>query len=125
MIKFRQKGDFSKTQGFFEAAIKYPNVDLLSKYALEGVVALAAATPVDTGLTAASWDYEIEQTGEHTIIRWINTNIQNGINIAILLQYDHGTGTGGFVKGRDYINPAMKPVFDRIAEAVWKEVVRK
>ena len=87
-----------------------------------GVAALQAATPVDSGLTAASWGYEIEQSGDTTIIYWTNTNTISGVNVAIILQYGHGTGTGGWVAGRDYIMPAIKPIFDSIADDVWKRV---
>ena len=94
----------------------------LDKYGNQGVAALSSATPVDTGLTAASWYYEIEQKPGSTVITFCNSNIQNGIPIAIILQYGHATGNGGWVQGRDYINPALRPVFDKIAEKAWKEV---
>ena len=97
------------------------NVEL-DKYGRMGVEALSKATPVDTGLTASSWYYEIESTDKETSITFYNSNIQNGIPIAIILQYGHGTGTGGWVEGRDYINPALRSVFDEIAEKAWKEV---
>lgn len=87
-----------------------------------GVAALAAATPVDSGLTAASWGYEVESTGSTTTITWTNTNSNSGVNVAIILQYGHGTGTGGWVAGRDYIMPAIQPIFDSIADDVWKKV---
>jgi hypothetical protein len=94
----------------------------LEQYAQEGVDALSAATPVDSNLTATSWGYEIKRSGRSYSITWTNTNIVNGTPIAILLQYGHGTGTGGYVRGRDYINPALKPIFDKIADNVWKAV---
>lgn len=96
---------------------------ILEKHARAGVVALANATPVDSGLTASSWTYEIRVSGESATINWVNTNVNKGVNIAVILQYGHGTGTGGYVQGRDYINPAMRPIFDRIAEEAWMEVV--
>ena len=96
----------------------------LDKYGREGVKALESATPVDTGLTARSWYYEIKKTNGSVSISFYNSNIQNGIPIAIILQYGHGTGTGGWVEGRDYINPAIQPIFDKIAEKAWKEVTK-
>ena len=96
---------------------------ILEKYAKEGVSALAAATPIDSGKTASSWGYEIEVSGDSATIHWTNSNENKGVNIAVILQFGHGTGTGGYVQGRDYINPAMRPVFDRIAEEVWREVI--
>ena len=97
---------------------------ILEKYAKEGVSALAAATPVDSGTTANSWSYEIQTNGESATIYWTNTNINKGVSIALILQYGHGTGTGGYVQGRDYINPAIRPIFDKIAEEAWSEVVK-
>ena len=117
-----QKGDFSKTNTFLERALEVAKLGQLDKYGRAGVEALSAATPKDTGLTAASWDYKIVRKANGVSIQWFNTNVQNGVNIALILQYGHGTGTGGYVKGRDYINPAMQPVFDQIAESAWKEV---
>lgn len=94
----------------------------LGKYGVEGVQALSQATPQDSGLTASSWSYEIlKQNGNYTIV-WINTNVHSGVSVAVLIQYGHGTGTGGYVQGRDYINPAIQPIFDRIANDVWKVV---
>src|SRR6478735_11744698 len=87
-----------------------------------GVAALQAATPVDSGLTAASWSYEVRVEGDITTISWLNTHVESGVNVAIILQYGHGTGTGGWVSGRDYINPAVKPIFDDIANDLWKKV---
>lgn len=97
-------------------------LDALNRYGQEGVVALSAATPVDSGKTASSWDYKISVSGSATKITWTNSNINQDVNIAVIIQYGHGTGTGGYVQGRDYINPAMRPVFDKIAEEIWKEV---
>ena len=122
MVTFRQKGDFSKTTKFLERARKGVRITTLDKYGRAGVAALASATPVETGLTANSWSYEVTQSDGLVKITFNNSNIQNGVPIAIILQYGHGTGTGGWVEGRDYINPAIQPVFDRLADDAWKEV---
>lgn len=122
MISFRQKGDFSKLTRYLERVKEVAHLGDLDKYGREGVAALASATPVDTGLTASSWYYKIEHTKGSATISFFNSNIQNGVPIAIILQYGHGTGTGGWVEGRDYINPAIQPIFDKIAENAWKEV---
>jgi hypothetical protein len=124
MISFRQKGDFKKVTRYFEKVKKSARLDVLEKYGREGVAALASATPVDTGLTASSWYYEIEHSGDSATISFCNSNIQNGVPIAIILQYGHGTRNGGWVQGRDYINPAIQPVLDKIADSAWKEVTR-
>ena len=124
MIKFRQKGDFSKTSRFLKNAKKPINVGLLEKYGREGVAALASATPVDTGLTANSWRYDISISQGLATISFNNTNIQNGVPIAIILHYGHGTKNGGWVEGRDYIKPAIRPVFDKIAKGAWEEVTK-
>lgn len=124
MITFRQKGDFSKATRFFERAKEVVKLGILDKYGRAGVEALSSATPVDSGLTASSWSYEIKQGGGSAVIEYHNSNINEGVPIAIILQYGHGTGTGGWVEGRDYINPAIQPVFDKIVEDAWKEVVK-
>ena len=124
MISFRQKGDFSKLTKFLERAKESVKLGDLDKYGRAGVEALASATPVDSGLTANSWYYEIENKNGSASITFLNRNIQNGIPIAIILQYGHGTGTGGWVQGRDYINPAIQPLFDKIADDAWKEVTK-
>lgn len=124
MISFRQKGDFSKLTRFLERAKEAVKVGDLDKYGQEGVVALASTTPVDSGLTANSWYYEIENKKGSVTISFHNSNIQNGVPIAIILQYGHGTGTGGWVQGREYINPAIQPIFDKIAENAWREVTK-
>lgn len=124
MITFRQKGDFSKLTKFLERAKESVHLGDLDKYGREGVVALASATPVDTGLTANSWHYKIEQRSGSVSIVFYNSNIQNGVPIAIILQYGHGTRNGGWVQGRDYINPAIQPVFDKITEDAWREVTK-
>ena len=124
MIKFRQKGDFSKLTHYLEKVKEIVKLGDLDKYGREGVAALASATPVDTGLTASSWRYEIQHGNDSVSIAFYNDNIQNGVPIAIILQYGHGTRNGGYVEGRDYINPAIKPIFDKITEDAWKEVTR-
>lgn len=122
MLVFKHKGDFKKTDDFLKKMTNKRIFAKLEKYAQEGVDALSAATPVDTGQTASMWSYEIRTTDNQVSIYWKNANVNKGVNIALILQYGHGTGTGGYVQGRNYINPAMKPVFDKIAENVWKEV---
>lgn len=124
MISFSQKGDFSKLDRYFEKLKNTIRVGDLDKYGREGVAALASATPVDSGLTADSWKYEIVRKNGSVSITFSNTNIQNGVPIAIILQYGHGTGTGGWVQGRDYINPAIQPLFDKIANDAWREVTK-
>lgn len=124
MIAIKAKGDFSKAEGFLKNMRSSMRNRRLEKYGQMGVDALAAATPKRTGLTAASWTYRIEQTADSASIIWTNTNRNKGEMIAILLQYGHGTGTGGYVEGIDYINPALQPVFDKIANDAWEEVTR-
>ena len=122
MISFRQKGDFSKVTRYLEKASKSARLSILDKYGKEGVAALSSATPIDSGKTASSWGYEIKNSRGYASITFTNSNINNGVPIAIILQYGHGTGTGGWVEGRDYINPAIQPVFDRLANEAWREV---
>ena len=122
MIKFKQRGNFNNTERFFKKAQKMDFFKNLEKYARAGVAALASATPVDSGNTANSWDYEIVKEKGHISIYWTNSNINDGVPIAVILQYGHGTNGGGYVEGRDYINPAIRPIFDQIADAAWKEV---
>lgn len=124
MITFRHKGDFSKTKRFLENSREASRLKILNKYGREGVAALASATPVDTGRTASSWTYEIVEKKGSVAITFRNTNIQNGVLVAILLQYGHGTHNGGWVEGLDYINPAIRPVFDRITNEAWREVTK-
>ena len=124
MISFRHKGDFSKSTRFLEKAKGAVRHSSFDKYGRAGVAALASATPVDTGKTANSWGYEIVNDKGSVTISFTNSNIQNGVPIAIILQYGHGTGTGGWVQGRDYINPAIRPIFDKIVEEAWKEVTK-
>ena len=123
MVIVKQKGDFSKTEKFLNTISKKLYYRNLQKYAEQGVAALASATPVDSGTTANSWDYEIRQTKNYVSIYWTNSNVNKGVPIAVIIQYGHGTRNGGYVQGRDYINPAMRPIFDKIAENVWKEVI--
>ena len=124
MISFRQKGDFSKLTRYFERVKKTARLSILDKYGREGVAALSSATPVDTGETAKSWYYKIEHTNGSARIVFCNSHINEGVPIAIILQYGHGTGTGGWVEGIDYINPAIQPIFNKIADAAWKEVTK-
>ena len=124
MITFRHKGDFGKATRYLERVKQAARLGILDKYGREGVAALASATPTDTGKTASSWYYEIKNERGSTTISFLNSNIQNGVPIAIILQYGHGTGTGGWVQGRDYINPAIQPIFDRIVSEAWKEVTK-
>lgn len=124
MIKIRQKGNFRKLTSFLEKAKEGLDIGVLDKYGRKGVDALSSATPVDTGLTASSWFYKIENKNGVAKIEFHNSNIQNGAPIAVILQYGHGTRNGGYVVGRDYINPAIQPVFDELAKNAWKEVAR-
>lgn len=122
MITFTEKGSFNKTERYLNRLKTADLFAVLEKYGSLGVNALSNATPVDTGLTSQSWYYTIERKkGSYSII-WHNRNQVNGTPIAILLQYGHGTRNGGYVQGRDYINPAIQPIFDQIAAAAWKEV---
>lgn len=124
MISFRQKGDFSKLTKYFERVKEAAKIGVLDKYGREGVAALASATPVESGKTASSWYYEIKRQNGSVSLEFNNSNINQGVPIAVILQYGHGTGTGGWVQGRDYINPAIQPIFDKIAEDAWKEVTK-
>lgn len=124
MISFSQKGDFSKTARYLNRIKNPSNLTIFDKYGRAGVAALSSATPVDTGKTAESWYYKIEKNSETTSIVFCNSNINEGVPIAIILQYGHGTGTGGYVQGRDYINPAIQPVFDELANTAWREVTK-
>ena len=123
MFTITQKGDFRKTESFLKKAVKADFYKNLEQYAQIGVEALSESTPIDSGETAMSWSYEIEKSRSGASITWTNSHMNKGENIAILIQYGHGTGTGGYVVGRDYINPAMRPVFDKLAEDIWKEVI--
>lgn len=126
-IRLTYKGDLKDTERFLDKAINLNSkiYNILEKYAKEGVKNLSAATPVDTGYTASVWSYEIHMEQGHYIIRWNNANVVKGVPIAIILQYGHGTRNGGYVQGRDYINPALQPIFDKLADDLWKEVTSK
>ena len=122
MISFRQRGDFSRTTNFLKKVEKVSLMSTLDKYGRRGVAALSSATPIETGKTANSWYYEIVKSNGSITLRFNNSNIQNGVPIAIILQLGHGTRNGGWVEGRDYINPAIQPIFDEISTDLWKEV---
>lgn len=124
MISFRQKGDFSKFTRYLERVKNAIRLGILDKYGRSGVAALASATPVDSGETAASWYYQVKHSSGTASVTFYNSHVNKGVPIAIILQYGHGTGTGGYVEGRDYINPAIQPVFDKLAEEAWKEVTK-
>ncbi len=124
MIRCKVKGDFKKTKGFLSRIRRLNLESLLKPYAEAGVKALASATPVVTGKTAASWGYEIVRERDKITIYWTNSNKNEGVPIAVILEYGHGTGWGGYVQGRHFISPAIRPVFDEIAEAAWKEVTK-
>lgn len=125
VVMFRQKGGFRRTSDFLKRANRL-NLDvILNQYGQEGVKALRAATPKDTGTTANSWSYAVHKGTGSITITWSNSNIVDGVPIAVILQYGHGTRNGGYVQGTDYINPAMKPIFDKIAQRAWEEVKRE
>lgn len=124
MIRFKQKGDFKNLESFLNKASKFDMRSILDRYGREGVEALRSNTPIDSGLTASSWDYYIETNNKTSKIVWTNTHNISGVNIAIILQYGHATKNGGYVQGQDYINPAIRPIMDKIAEDVWREVCR-
>lgn len=124
MINFRQTGDWSKTTNFMKRLKQRKYLSSLDKYGQRGVDALSSATPVDTGKTANSWSYEIHNNDKKVSIVFKNSNIVNGVPIAIILQYGHGTRNGGWVEGRDYINPAIQPIFDEIVKEAWGEVTK-
>lgn len=122
MLVIKHKGSFKNTFSLFKKLQSKRIYNCLDKYGREGVAALAAATPVDTGKTAASWSYEVVEKKDTISIVWKNSNVVDGVPIAIVIQYGHATPTGGYVQGVDYINPALQPIFDKIAKDVWKEV---
>jgi len=124
MIAISHRGSFSNTEKLLKQASNVNYLRILNKYGQEGVSALASATPSDSGLTSSSWGYEIKTFRNSFVINWTNSHIVDGVPIAIILQYGHGTRNGGYVQGRDYINPVMKPIFDRIAEEAWREVTK-
>lgn len=124
MITFKQRGNFNKTEKFLKKSLGNDYSKVLDRYGKQGVEALSAATPIDSGVTASSWYYEIiqnESKGTVSVV-WKNSNVNKGVNIAVILQYGHATRGKGWVEGRDYINPALQPIFDKMAEAAWKEV---
>ena len=125
MVEFKQKGDFAKLNRYLERMREVAKIGDLDKYGKEGVSALSAATPIDTGKTANSWSYKITRQNGSVSIDFYNSNFSNGVPIAIILQYGHATNNGGWVQGRDYINPAIQPIFDKIAKNAWKEVTEK
>lgn len=125
MITFVSHGDFSKTYKFLRRSNEFHVRDVLDKYGQLGVEALSRSTPKDSGKTAESWSYEVHTTRGKDSIYWTNSNINEGVPIAIILRYGHGTGTGGYVEGRDYISPAILPIFDEMADSVWKELMGK
>jgi hypothetical protein len=124
MITITQKGSFNNTERYLARLKSNELSAILNKYGSLGVAALSNATPSDTGLTAASWYFDIESRPGYYSIRWHNNHTHEGLPIAILIQYGHGTGTGGYVQGRDFIMPAIRPIFDQMAEEAWKEVTK-
>jgi len=123
IVDFKVRGDYGKTDRFLHGLIEHHYIHKMEKYGRRGVEALAAATPVDSGETKNSWFYTIDEEPGRTSIVWRNSNVQNGVNIAVILQYGHATRNGGYVEGTDYINPVMKPIFEEMAKEAWKEVV--
>lgn len=124
MIKIKQKGDFKKSEQFFKRVVKREYIKFFNEVGEAGVEALQEATPKRTGKTADSWDYKVLETNQGLSITWTNSNVNDGANVAILIQLGHGTSTGAYVKGIDYINPALKPVFEAFAKKAWWEVTR-
>ena len=122
VITFKHYGSFKNTERFLNYMSGRDIFAALSQYGAEGVAALSAATPVDTGLTASSWTYSVDGSSRDKSLSWHNTNTVTGVPVVIWLQFGHGTGTGGYVQGRDFINPAIQPIFDKIADSVWQEV---
>lgn len=123
-ITFEEKGDFSNTERYLARMKNGARLEILNKYGSLGVAALSNATPTESGLTAQSWSYSIVQRPGYYSIRWFNSHVEDGVPIAVILQYGHGTGTGGYVQGRDYIMPAIRPIFDQIVAEAWREVTR-
>lgn len=124
MVKVKHRGNFKATEAFLKKMKRKDFAEILKQYGQKGVDALSAATPVDTGLTASSWSYEIEYGANASKIIWSNSNIVDGVPIVLMLQYGHGTRNGGYVQGRDFINPAIRPILDEIAKSAWREVTR-
>nr|DAP55522.1 MAG TPA: type I neck protein [Caudoviricetes sp.] len=124
MITIESQGEWKLTRNWFDRMTKLDLALIMNQFGKEGVSALAAATPSRSGITSKSWNYEVTRKGNNWKITWTNSNVNKGANIAVLIQYGHGTRNGGYVVGRDYINPAIRPVFDKIAQKAWKEVTR-
>lgn len=124
MITIESQGEWQPTKNWLARMTKLDLALIMNQFGKEGVEALSRATPSKSGLTSKSWNYEVTRTGESWKITWTNSNVNNGVNIAVILQYGHGTRNGGYVQGRDYINPAIRPVFDKIAKKAWKEVTK-
>lgn len=122
MISFSSQGDWSKTEQFLRKMQSFKIDAILASAGSKGVAALSKATPRDSGLASGSWGFEVVKSSGGAMIAWTNTDVENGFPVALMIQYGHGTGTGGYIQGRDYINPAMRPIFDEIAETVWKAV---
>lgn len=125
MIKIRQKGNFNNLENFLKKSSKIDLMTLLNKCGEKGVSALRLATPIDSGETASSWGYEIIKKSNGYVIYWTNDNIVSGVSIALIIQYGHGTRNGGYVQGRDYINPSIRPIFDEMANLAWKDVISR
>jgi len=124
MITIKHSGNFNLTERFLNKSLKFNPRKILEKYAIQGVAALTAATPRDSGATASSWGYQITTTKNRSRIDWTNSSNDAGIPVVVLIQYGHGTGTGVFVQGRDFINPAIQPILDKIAKDLWEEVIK-
>jgi hypothetical protein len=122
MVSFEHSGSFKHMESFLKSMLKLEIKHILEQYGQKGIAALASAIPTDSGKAAASWGYEVKQAKSGCAIFWTNSDNENGFPVAVMIQYGYGTGTGGYVQGRDYINPAIQPIFDKIAEQVWKEV---
>jgi hypothetical protein len=122
MFSLSSSGSFNNLENFLKKASKLDIKGVLEAGGAAGVSALAGATPAESGLAGHSWTYKVESSATSHTITWMNTDVENGFPVAIMLQYGYGTGTGGYVQGRDYINPAMRPIFDKIANDVWKAV---
>lgn len=123
MISFRHRGDFRKTERLLKKSLGRDYMNVLHQYGAQGVRLLSSNTPLETGETAASWSYEIVKGEGRISVFWNNSHVEKGCNIAVILQYGHATRNGGWVEGRDYINPALQPIFDQMAEKAWKEVI--
>lgn len=122
MISATSHGSFDKTNKFLQTMKSETIFNALDRYGRMGVDALSRATPVDTGETAQSWGYQVAHKKGFHSISWFNTHEEDGVNIAVIIQYGHGTGTGGFIHGIDYINPAIRPIFDKIVDDIWRQV---